>query len=368
MSNKKLIILSIAAGLMIVWAVAQSRISNRLKPESGKPTYLVQGLNPDDIDSIVLGTGEDKISLKRQGKLFVVANKDNYPAVTSKVNKLITKCLDIKTGEVYTEDKANHKDLGVTEEDAERTVKFLKADSSLLTGVVIGKTRDQGVGNYVRLISDNKVYITPERPWFSGRAMDYIDQELISINRDDIKSVTVSGPNEAYTLKTEQDSKNIVLEENLPAGKRLKDSIVRSVFGVLTNLRFDDVQKESTADENFNFDKKLVCCLQDSTVYTIKIAQLNNKTYITCDAEFTNKTPITQKEVKDANEAELKEKEARLLAQDNAKEFSVKHKGWIYKIPDYKADNMTKKLSELLEAEPEPKESERTSEPNSAKE
>jgi len=363
MSNKKLIVLSIVAGLMIVWAVAQSRVSSKPKPESSKPTYLIQGLNPDDIGSIVLGTGEDKVTLKRQGRFFVVTNKDNYPAVTSKVNELISKCLDIKTGELYTEDKTNHKDLGVTEEDAERIVKFLKADSSLLTGVVIGKTRDQGAGNYVRLISDNKVYVAPERPWISSRAMDYIDQELISIDRDNVKSLTVSGPNEVYTLKTKGGSKNIVLE-NLPPGKRLKNSVARSVFSVLTNLRFYDVQKESTIEDKLNFDKQLICKLKDSTVYTIKIAQQNNKTYITCRAEYTDKTPITQEEVKDANESELKEKEARLLAHDKANEFSTKHKGWVYQIPEYKANNMTKKLSELLEAEPEPKESKQASEPN----
>jgi len=366
MSNKKLIVLSIVAGLMILWAVAQSRISSKPKSESSKPTYLIQGLDPAEIGSIVIGADKDTVTLKRQDNHFVVADKDNYPADTSKVNELITKCLDIRTTELYTDNKTNHKDLGVTEKEAERIVKFFKADSSLLTGVVVGKTKEQGRGSFVRLASNDKVYVATKRPWFNDRAMDYIDQKLISMNRSDIESVTISGPNEVYTLKAGQDSKSIILE-NLPPGKKLKDTIAKSVFGVLTNLRFNDVQKESAVEGKLNFNKQLVCRLQDSTVYRIKIAQQNNKTYITCEAEFTDKTPITQKGVQDANEAELKEKEARLLAQDKANEFSAKHKGWIYEIPEYKANNMTKRLSELLEAEPESKEPGQTGEPNSAK-
>lgn len=365
MSNRKLIVLGIIAVLMILWAAAQSYFSGRPKSESGKLTYLIQGLNPADIDSIVLGTGQNKITLKRQGGIFTVVEKDNYPAETSRVNQLITNCLDIKTEELYTENKANFKDLGVSEEDAQELVKFFKPDSSLITGVVVGKAKEQGQGSYVRAVSNDKVYVTAETPQISGRAMDYINQELISVNRDNIKSVTVSGPNEVYTLKAEQNSRNIVLD-NLPAGKKLKETAASGVFDALMNSSFDDVQKESASKAKLNFDRQFVCQSQDSTVYGIKIAKQDGKTYIACEAEFTDKTPITQKEVQDSNQAELKKKEARLVAQDKAREFSAKHKGWIYEIPTYKADNMTKKLSELLESEAESKKPEQTSEPNLA--
>jgi len=144
MSNRKLTVLGIVAVLMVVWAVFQSRISSRPKAEPDRPVYLIQGLEPADIDSIVLRTTENVVTLKRRRGRFVVVDKDNYPAVASEINELITSCLDIRTAELYTSDKANHKDLGVTEEDARSVVKFLKPDSSLITGVVIGKTREQG--------------------------------------------------------------------------------------------------------------------------------------------------------------------------------------------------------------------------------
>jgi len=364
MSSKRLIVLAIFAGVMVIWAVFQSNISNKPKTRAGSPVYLVQGLDPADIGSIVLKEAENNVTLKRQGGRFIVADKDNYPAVTAKVNELITRCLDIKTGELYTADKANHEALGVTEEDAEIIVKFLRPDSSLLTGVVMGKSKEQGQGSYVRLLSNDSVYVTLERPWFSSRATNYIEQELTSINRDDIESVTVNGPDEVYTLKAGDNSDDIILE-NLPEGKKLKNSDAKNVLFVLASLRFDDVKNESAADDKFSFDRQFTCRLKDSTVYTIKIAERNDKTYIACSAEFTEEILVTEKEVKDSNDAELKEKEARFLARDKANEFSAKHKGWIYEIPEYKAENLTKPLSELLEDEPKPEETAQTTDPNS---
>jgi hypothetical protein len=51
---------------------------------------------------------------------------------------------------------------------------------------------------------------------------------------------------------------------------------------------------------------------------------------------------------------ELKAKEAKLLARDGAQAFTAKHQKWFYEIPDWKANNLTRELADLLEdAEPE---------------
>jgi len=174
MSNRKLIILGIVAVVMVIWAVFQSHISHKPKTAPGEPAYLIQGLNPADISSIVLGTGEDQVTLKRQSGRFVVVNKDSYPAETKQINDLITKCLEIKTAQFITDKAENHEALGVTEKEARNVVKFFLPDSSLLTGVIVGKTKEQGQGNYIRLATSDKVYVAPEAPWIRSGAMDYI--------------------------------------------------------------------------------------------------------------------------------------------------------------------------------------------------
>ena len=376
MSNKKLMILGIVAALFVIWAVVQSNISNKPGTVSDIQAPLIQGFDPVEIGSIVLGTDKNAVTLKRDQGRFVVVSKDNYHAVTSKINDLITSCLDIRTVELYTDNPANHKDLGVTEENARNVIKFLKPDSQLLVGIVIGRETELGQGTFIRLLSSDKVYVTLDAPWIRDQAMDYIDQELISVKREDVEAVTISCPNEVYTLKTSEENQSITLE-NLPEGKKLKSGVADGVFTALANLSFDDVEKQSAAKKELTFDNQFVCRLKNSTVYTVKIARKDSKTHVTCDAQFTDKTPVTKTQGQVESEEELKKKESKLLARDKAEEFSEEHREWVYQISDYKAKNLTKKLSDLIEDEKkpdvkseekpkeEPGETEQPSEPNS---
>ena len=333
---------------MIVWAIVQAHIANKPRAEAEKSAFLIQGLDPSNIDSIVLGTGESEVTLKRNGRHFVVTNKDNYTAESADINNLISSCLDIKVDELFTDNPSNHKDLGVTEEDAKNVVKFLKPGSELLVGVIIGKDKEQGRGPFVRMIPGNKVYVTLERPLIKDEALNYIDRELVSVDRKNIESVTVSSSDESYTLKANDDGEGIILE-NHPSGKKLKDGDCESVFTALNNLRFEDVMKAPVTGKELTFNRQFVCRLKDSTVYTMKIAQKGDKTFITCHTEFTDKTPVTKEEGIVESEEELKKKEAKLFAKDKAEEFSSKHNNWVYEISESGAANLVKKLSGLLE-------------------
>ena len=365
MSNKKLAILGVVAILMVFWAVMQSQISNKPGDEPDRPAYLIQGFDPSDVDRIVVGTGDAAFTLKRRGNGFVVVDKENYPAMTSEINSLITKCLDIQTSEFVTANPANHEDLEVTDQKARSVIKFMKADpnSPLLTGIVVGKTKELGQGSYVRLLSSNpdlsnRVYVISNAPRFGSGAMNFIEQQLIAVKREDIESVTVSSPDGEYVLKPKENGQDVMLE-NIPAGKKLKSAEAKSVFAALANLSFDDVKR------NFGelpFDNQYVCRLKDSTEYTIKIATEDGKVYIACSAEFTEQRPATIR--KDESEEELKAKEAKLLADDKAKEFTERHKKWMYEIPGYKAGHLTKELSDLTEDLPEPEVKERALDPN----
>jgi len=363
MNNTKLTILGIVAVFMVIWAVVQSRVANSRKAEPAGPVYLIQGLDTSDVDRIELGTGEDAVSLQRRAGRFVVANKDNYPAETSEINDLLKKCMEIQTARLFTDDPANHEDLEVTEEKARSVIKFFRADpnSPLLTGIAVGKAQELGEGTYVRLLPGDQVYVAPTVPWFGSRAIDFTEQELVAVERDDIESVTVNSPSGKYTLRTKDDSQDIVLE-NLPAGKQLKSSDSQSVFTALASLRFDDVKKKTG---ELTFDRQFICKLKDSTVYTLTIAQKDDKTYAMCVAEFTDTTPVEMIPVSQGgqveSEEELKKKEAKLLARDKAKQFTGTHQGWVYEIAEWKANNLTKQLSDLLEDEEKPED------PNAAK-
>ncbi len=349
MNNRKLAVLAVVAIAMILWAVMQGRQSPTAVRDLGGPTYLLQGLDMDSIGSMVVGDSNETVTLVRQDNTFVVTDKENYPADVTKVNELVTNCYDVKTSEKYTSNKENHEDLKVTEKTAENIVRFSRTDGTLLTGILIGKALENGQGHYIRLTTGDDVFIASRVPWIPKEAINYIDQELVSSKEEEVASVTVTGPDGSYTITRSEDGEDFILNP-LPAGKNLKQSVARSVFNAITSVRFDDVRQGP--DANLSFDRAFVGSLKNTIVYTHRIAQDNGKTFMTCTAEYTDPNKVTIDPSKVDSEEQRKQKEEKLLAEAKALKFAERHKGWIYEIPQWKANYLTKKVDDLLEDKP----------------
>lgn len=347
MNNRKLGILAVVAAGMVFLAVVQARLSVSKRSRPSGPTYLIQGLESADIDSITIGKGKDPIKICRQEGRYVVANKSNYPADTKQINDLITKALDVKTSDLYTSDPKNHEELGVTEDKAQNVVKLFKSDGTLLTGVVVGPSRETGQGTYVRLASSDDVYLAEEAPFFRDRAVDYMNQEIASVKQEDVNAVTVTTPEGTYALRPGKGADSALLV-NMPADRKLKDSDAKSVLTALTGLRFEDVNTPAQVP-GLTFDHEYLCRLNDSTEYRLNLAKKGEKTYLQCDADYLDKTPVMMKPNQKDSPDELKKKEAKLLGQESVLKFTLRHKGWIYEVADWKAEFLTKKQSALLE-------------------
>jgi len=351
MSNKQLTILGVIAAVTLILATVQSYIAHRPVATPTGPTYLIQGLEPEMIERIELGGGDNPVLLERQDRQFVVTNKDSYPAQNQEINDLVTKCLDVQATELITKSAENHPDLEVTEDKARYEVKFQRRREGgsgweLLAGVVVGKSPEQGGGSYVRLVNSDEVYLADDIGWLKMSALDYIDKKLTEVKKDDIVQVTVNGPEGNYTIIKDPTGKAYL--PDIPEGKKARENQVEQTFTALTNLNFSNVQAQSLAAKDLDFNITYLCALQDSVVYTCKLASKDNKYYVTCSAAFTDQTPIQKKQEVESQE-ELKKKEAKLLARDAAEAFAQKHQGWVYELDGWQGDKLTRKLSDLLE-------------------
>lgn len=355
MSNKKLTILAVVAAVMVVLVVVTSQLNTRKPSVSYKNVNLVQGFDTNKIATVILKSKDEETKITLSGGRFVVTNKDNYPALINEINGLVAEILDIKTVDLVTDDPTNHTDLGVSEDNARYIVKFLDKNGKPIEGfggIIISESDPEKQGVYVRLLAEDKVYLIDGSPWPRMSGLDYIDKRLTSAEADQIKSVKVTYPDGGYTLTKEDDSEEILLEGGIPEGKKFKGSDYKQVFRALTSLQFADVQKASKA-EDLNFDSTYTCTLTDSTVYTLQIAARDDKTFLRADAQFTGDTSVTVKRDGSESDEELKEKEAKLIAIEAAKKFHDRHTGWVYEIDSFKADNLKKKLDDLLEDIPE---------------
>ncbi|MCF7958281.1 MAG: DUF4340 domain-containing protein [Phycisphaerae bacterium] len=372
MSDKKLAVLGLVAAVMVVLAVAISAMSNRVKKTTQVERPLIQGLDTKVIARIELGAGEKHANLILQGKQFVLADMDNYPALTSKVNELIGNCLDIKVAEMVTDNPENHADLEVDidikgKEDrvTKNIVRFYDKDDKLITGLIIGKRDPQAGGSYVRQISDdnkvsNQVYVSPNVKWLQMTGLNYAEKKLFMVDKENIARVTVSHGQRSYTIKSDQEG-NAALE-NIPEGKQAKGTEYNSVFSAATRLEMAGVQQESAETKNLDFNITYVVELKDSTICTFKMAQEGDKTYAVCQSSFgdmkglqeiqkkINQTMSTGQQTE--SDEKIEENDAKIKAYQASGDFTKKHTGWVYEIPSWQAGNLTKKLDELIEDVP----------------
>ncbi|MFC1738509.1 DUF4340 domain-containing protein [Planctomycetota bacterium] len=379
MSNKNLALLGLAALVMVIVAVVQSRrAESPAATDRGAPSYLIQGLNIENVSEIsVVGKGSSEATvLQRRQNNFVVANKDDYPAHTENLNDLITKTLDIKVLEKVTDNPENFEELGVGPNLTQNVVRFLGENEELIAGVAISEKNDAGQ-SYVRLISSDDVYVASEVSSLKSAALDYVERQILKVDLEQIQSVTVKDPNNSYTLISEPNSSEITLnsyalisepnsneitlKQGLPQGKQLKETEAKNVFSALTNVRFNDVFGASSAPQDLKFANTYTCRLNNPTVYTFKIAQENIDYYLKCGAVFTDTSDIYKEDTFESEE-QLKKKEVKLLARDAVQEFNNTHKGWVYKISEYEAEDLIRKLNDILEDIPQEKETENSTE------
>ena len=351
MTNKKLIVLSAVAVIMIMLTVIQSYQSHRPGRSKTMDIPLIQGLDTAAIDKISLGSPDNMITLKKEDKQFYLVDKDNYPASTQKINNLLTSSFEIHVSELVTDNPGNFKDLDITEETAKSIIKFFDNEDKLITEILVGKRDEAAKGDYVRLISmdpdaSQKAFLSLNVPSLDMDAIAYLDNQLFKTEKQAISKVTVSGPEGTYTISSGDDNK--ITLENIPKGKKVTGKVYEDVFTAATDLTFNDVVKDSDLAGKLDFNTTYTCFLKDSGVYTFRLAEQDDKTYVKGTSDYTDKTPVRVKTGGGESDEELKEKEAKLLVREASLNFNKEHNGWVYQIPNWKAGNMTKKLSDLL--------------------
>jgi len=354
MRNRKLAALGMITALMVGWAILQNRISQNVNTADFSSSALIEGLQIESVAGITITSekGEKITTLDRTGGVFVVADKDNYPADVAAVNALFNGCLDIRTREKTTDNPNNHADLEVTPQTARSVVSFSDADGGQIVALVLSPSNEKGEA-FARLLSETGVYSIQYLPQIKTDPMDFVDAQLFQVSQDQLSSIAVRTPEDSYILTVSDDGAGIELQD-MPAGKQYKETVYKSVFGALSSLRFGDVVSDENASQELQFDSLYTCKLKDKTVYKLMLAKKDGEIYAKVLADYLDKTPVEKTVGQVESEEELKVKEAKLLAIDAVKAFNKKHGGWVYQIAAPNAENLMKPLSEILEDSPEP--------------
>jgi hypothetical protein len=345
MTNKKLALLAIVAAAMLVVTIGLYSGGRAPAEDSAAGAELIQGLAPENIQTILVKKAGDTITFERQGDGFGLAEKALYPVSAQKVNDLILHCMDIRCVEKVTDSTANHATLGVADDSPDATViSFLGKDKKPLIGLIIGKSPEDGRGAYARVQGKDATYLADGIPRLIIDPMSYIETSPLDVKKDEIERVDVRVGNDSYALLPDATGKPQLQE--VPEGKAAKGPECERVFGALSPLRIKDVLKAEGVPD-LRWDASYTVRLKSGLSYTVRSAEKEGKYYVKLSAEgpAVKSVQVSRTESED----ELKKKEAIILAGKTAQEFGSCHEGWVYEVGGLGGANLRKSLADLLQ-------------------
>lgn len=328
--------------------------------------------------NVVTKDGETVLQRRPDGA-WAIQSKDGFPARLEAVANLVTDLNAAKIVETKTSEKSYYARLGVedpeTKDSTSTAVRLVTEKGDRLAGVVIGKAEalpggpmaPPAVGNerrFVRRLGEDTTYLVEGSMRLERTAMDWSERTVLNLDSLRVRSATLTNPSggtgeagRAFTISRPEKAGALTLE-SIPAGQVLKDpASVDGVAGALSFVRVDDVKKfdpASTATgvvgEWRTFEGLVVKATQyDGGWFRFEARfedatqgaepQANQAAEISEDAKADVKG---EPEKKNASEKRAEE----VLAE--AKKLNEAVAGWMFKLPTWKQELFTRKLSEMV--------------------
>ena len=293
----------------------------------------------DDIERVeIVRRGEEPVAtLERDASGWMVLERDGYPADLRKIRHALLTLAETQILEAKTADAALHDRLGVEAIMADTAggiaVRLVgtAAPVEFIVGDAAGEYR-----RYVRRQNEDQSYLINRDPELGTTVIDWLDAAIVDIDSARVQQVTVSRP-DGETLVVSKDVRgqpNFTVE-NLPEERELLYASIANVMGnVLEGLALDDVERLTDATEEVIVTEFRTF---DGLLITAESSERDEGTWVSFAATADQTLPPESTETRAAAEAE-------------AAEINGRVRGWRYKIPTYKFEQLTREMTDLLQA------------------
>ncbi|MCA8954834.1 MAG: peptidylprolyl isomerase [Planctomycetes bacterium] len=348
MSSKNFSFVVVLAVVLVVLAFMRATRSREVKIDFVRGSELIDMIDIGQVTKITVEKGDKKVVLVKRGAgekaPFLVETRSNYVADNGRVNNLVQKLMQIKCMQLVSDNKSAHQELGVDGGKDSQTIRLFANDKELV-GVITGKEQDKG--EYVRVTSDDRVYLSEAKLFIDSEGLDYVDRTLTKIESERIQKVELTGAGKPVLIQREKDGPKL---QGIPEGKVVKGSVYDQVFNTLTNLNFSDFKSEAEAkDLEFKHSYKLTTDVHE--VYQVEVAKKDKDYYCKASARYEGPKTLDPKDVEAGKKDEKiqKKNEAMMQAPRKAELFNIRHQSWVYKIDSWNGDQLTRSFDDLVE-------------------
>jgi hypothetical protein len=340
----------------------------------------------NDINVVTITDADGEITLRREADdddsppagRWIAPDYGGYPVDTGSLRRLLLAIADARKLEQKTSDAGLYERLGVQdprENDGSGVLVSARGDNAAIA-LILGDTA-QAEFRYARIPEEARSWLISQNPTLPADRTGWLLPEIVDIDASRIESAIIRhADGEVVAIrKTNADDLNFEVE-NIPEGRELRyPSVADSIGAVLGNLTLEDVRPADSLNgpedgspedaastvEFRTFDGLEVMLnihsrspgkpdgeLADSDTDTDTDTE---QYWITLKATASpapaDDEPQEPAEDPASADAETAAEQAKDPA-DEAADINNRVSGWMYGIAAYKADQLTRRLDDLL--------------------
>lgn len=310
--------------------------------------------NINSVTAIEVTQGGSTLTLERAGQAWNVRDRAGYPAKAEAARALLLALAQSQLIETRTSvrDKLSLLELEdpAAKDSKSRRVRVLDGSGKPISDVVLGKARHDAFGSgkggiYVRRTSETQSWLATGDPRVTSDIKDWVETKVFASDAAKVTKLTIENPGEEALVieRAPPESKEAAEAKdpkgppkppakeskfrlaNMPADKKLKQGVtIDSIVDGLGSITLDDARKLDATPSGDN----------------VQVVKLESEGGPTVTFRFRKDGDASWISLTAAGEGEAKKA---------ADELNAVAKGWEYKIPTWKAEQIGKRRADLFE-------------------
>jgi hypothetical protein len=360
MNGRTLIVVAVIAIVAAVMAAIGQRGEGQrggAGSEIGEPFLprLAASLDAVNEVGIVAPGGDTAVTLRRTPERWVVAEADDYPADIGKIRAALTDLAEAEIVERKTSDEAFYSRLSVEpiDDPAATGVEVRpRADGADLPAVVLGDTQGSSY-RFARKADEATSYLIDRDPELPRDPTQWVVPDIVDVPSARVERVDISHADgeELVIRKATRDATNYTVEA-VPEGRELQYASVANVTGnalrelKLTGVRDADAAERGVISEFWTYE---------GLVVTVTGIVDDDERWITVAARFdADQAARFATEAVDEGVGQAETDVASADPVTEAREINARVSGWRYRIAEHQYDQMTRRMSDLLQPADQP--------------
>ncbi len=338
---------------------------------------IVPGLKDrlNEIDSVSIASNDARISLVKDGDAWSVPEKSGYPAQVATLRQVLLAIADARKVEAKTSNAELYDRLGVqhpTEDGGSGTL-VSASGGDFAFALILGDVA-QGDYRYARQPDETGSWLIDKNPPVPEELNQWLLPGIMDLDAARVQSVIIRhADDETIEIRKENPDATAFEVAGIPSGRELSyPTIVNSIAGALDKLTLDDVIP--VPDAGMNAATTTTFTTFDGLQIVVTIGSIDEQAWMSFEASVVDATAPAdalqdeaEAEVADAGESaepesfepvsdeadQLPDPSDPRTPEDEAVTIKARTGGWLYRVEEYKSDQLGRRWDDLLKAESE---------------